>query len=94
MRKTDNVKLDDIIFSLKKYDIIEWRIIAISSTNPENEEVFVVRDSEKNIEHVRWRTLEYGGDIITFFSLTKEDLLNRFKKYTDNIINQLTDEKK
>jgi hypothetical protein len=88
MSKTANTKVGDTIFSLINGYVVEWEIIA---TNPKNDRFFIIQNKESDqvIKQVHWKTLEYGGDYTTFFSLTKTDLLFRFKTYTALVINSI-----
>jgi len=88
MAKTDNTKVGDTVFSLDNGWVVEWEIIAV---NPKNERFFIIQNKELDqvINQVHWKTLEYGGDTKNFYSLTKNDLLDRFKEYTDYVIKHI-----
>ena len=87
IHKTDKIKAGDTIFSLDNKKIVEWEIIGM---NPKNNRLFIVINNDNsNISQIHWKTLEYGGDNINFFSLTKDELLERFKIYANDIITNL-----
>ncbi len=91
MGKTEKTKVGDTIFSLNNDSIVEWEIIAI---NPKNKRFFIIVSKERDsITQVHWKTLEYGGDNKNFLSLTKADLLQRFKSYANGVITNLSKEK-
>lgn len=88
MHKTDSTKVGDTIYSLDGYEIKEWEIIAI---NPKNSRFFIVVNKETSgVRQVHWKTLEYGGDHVEYFSLSKSDLIERYKKRNSYIIAELS----
>jgi hypothetical protein len=88
MYKTENLKIGDTIFSLYKDEIKEWEIVAV---NPRDSNVFILVDKENgNIRSVHWKTLEYGNSEMDFFSLSKDELIERYKRRTSFIIDKIS----
>lgn len=85
--RVDSLKSEDLVFSLEGDEVHEWEVVSI---NPKNVRFFIVTDkSNGNIKQVHWKTLEYGGDNVNFFSLTKVDLLNRFLNNSNHILDKI-----
>lgn len=89
MHKTNNIKVGDIVFSLDNMNIIEWEIILI---NPNNKRFFIILNKETSeIRQIHWKSLEYGTDEKEFFSLSIEEVFERYKKRTSYVISNLYD---
>lgn len=81
-------KIGDTIYSLKRDDVIEWEII---SKNPKNGRFFIIiNKATESIRQIHWKDLEYDDSYDEeFFSRSKDELLKRYKKYTNYIINRI-----
>ena len=86
--KTDSTVVGDTIYSLDGDEIKEWEIIMI---NPKNNRFFIVVNNEtKSLKQIHWKTLEYGSDHVEFFSLSKTELIERYKNRSDYIIAKIS----
>ncbi len=91
MNKIDNVKTGDVIYSLDRDEIVEWAIIG---ENPQNDRFFIIINKLTNVvREVHWKTLEYGDDKVNYFSLSKIELIERYKKRSAHIIRELSKHK-
>jgi len=91
MYKTDNTKVGDTIFSLDRDEIKEWEIIL---KNPKNSRFFIIVNKEtESIKQIHWKTLEYGGDHVEFFSLNRNELIERYKNRADYVISKISESK-
>ena len=85
MSKVDDIKIGDSIFSIKGTELKEWKHTGF---NPNNTRFLILLAKEDTeIRQIHWKDLDYG-DVYSneCFSLTKEEVVERFKNYTSRIL--------